>query len=47
MKAIIIQPPYSNDLSFSEEYFQFKLDRLEECDKTADIIVLPEYSDDP
>lgn len=47
MKTIIIQPPYSNDLSFSEEYFQFKLDRLEECDKTADIIVLPEYSDVP
>ena len=47
MKACIIQPPYSRDVTFSEEYFQYKLDRLAECDGSADIIVLPEYSDVP
>ncbi len=47
MKAVIIQPPYSRDVSFSDEYFTYKLDRLNECDSTADIIVLPEYSDVP
>ena len=47
MKAYIIQPPYSRDVSFSDEYFRFKLDRLDECDESADIIVLPEYSDVP
>ena len=47
MKAVIIQPPYSNDVSFSDEYFDFKLKQLDLCDKTADIIVLPEYSDVP
>ncbi len=47
MKAVIIQPPYSRDVSFSDEYFEFKLDRLKSCDSSADIIVLPEYSDVP
>lgn len=47
MKACIIQPPYSRDVKFSDEYFKFKLDRLEECDNSVDIIVLPEYSDVP
>ena len=47
MKAYIIQPPYSRDLSCSDDYFNFKLEKLNECDETADIIVLPEYSDVP
>ncbi|MBE6750011.1 MAG: hypothetical protein E7560_02485 [Ruminococcaceae bacterium] len=47
MKACVIQPPYSNDVSFSDEYFEFKLKKLDECDETVDIIVLPEYSDVP
>lgn len=47
MKAFIIQPPYSNDVSFSDEYFNYKLDMLDKCDESADIIVLPEYSDVP
>ena len=47
MKACIIQPPYSNDVSFSEEYFAYKLEQLDKCDKSVDIIVLPEYSDIP
>ena len=47
MKACIIQPPYSNDVSFSEEYFAYKINLLEQCDESLDIIVLPEYSDVP
>lgn len=47
MKACIIQPPYSRDTSFSDEYFDYKLRMLDECDESLDIIVLPEYSDVP
>lgn len=47
MKAYIIQPPYSRDVSFSDECFSYKLNELERCDDTADIIILPEYSDVP
>ncbi len=47
MKARIIQPPYSRDTSLSDEYFEYKLARLNECDESLDIIVLPEYSDVP
>lgn len=47
MKACIIQPPYSNDVSFSDEFFQYKLELLDKCDESMDIIVLPEYSDVP
>ena len=47
MKACIIQPPYSYDLSLSDEYFEYKLKLLDECDEMVDIIVLPEYSDVP
>ena len=47
MKACIIQPPYSRDVSFSDEYFDYKIKKLDECDETMDIIVLPEYSDVP
>lgn len=47
MKACIIQPPYSRDVGFSDEYFAYKLRMLDECDESVDIIVLPEYSDVP
>ncbi len=47
MKACIIQPPYSRDTSYSDEYFEYKLNLLDKCDDTVDIIVLPEYSDVP
>jgi len=47
MKACIIQPPYSRDVNDCEEFFQFKMDMLDKCDDTLDIIVLPEYSDVP
>lgn len=47
MKACVIQPPYSNDVSFSDEYFAYKLQQLDALDNSVDIIVLPEYSDVP
>ena len=47
MKACVIQPPYSNDVSFSDEYFAFKLQQLDALDDSVDLIVLPEYSDVP
>lgn len=46
MKVCVIQPPYSRDVSYSEEYFKYKLDLLDKC-TDEDIIVLPEYSDVP
>ena len=47
MKAYILQPPYSRDLSLSDDCFEYKMNLLDECDESADIIVLPEYSDVP
>jgi len=47
MKACVIQPPYSRDVSFSQEYFDYKINMLDNCDESMDIIVLPEYSDVP
>lgn len=47
MKACIIQPPYSRDVSLSDAYFEYKMNCLDQCDSSADIIVLPEYSDVP
>ena len=46
MKVCVIQPPYSRDVSYSDEYFEYKLKMLDEC-TDEDIIVLPEYSDVP
>jgi glycerophosphoryl diester phosphodiesterase/predicted amidohydrolase len=42
-----MQPPYSRDVSFSDEYFNKKMAWLDECDESLDLIVLPEYSDVP
>ncbi len=47
MKACIIQPPYSRDTSYSDKHFEYKLQMLDKCDDSIDIIVLPEYSDVP
>ena len=47
MKACIMQPPYARNVSRADEYFQYKLDLLEQCDDSLDIIILPEYSDVP
>jgi len=47
MKACVIQPPYSMDLSLSDAYFAKKLELMDACDPSMDLIVLPEYSDVP
>ncbi|MBQ8508896.1 MAG: hypothetical protein IJ493_03215 [Clostridia bacterium] len=47
MKACVIQPPYSMDASLMDAYFEKKLELLNQCDESMDIIVLPEYSDVP
>lgn len=47
MKVSVFQPPYSKDVSRSDELFAYKLDLLDSCDDSIDIIVLPEYSDVP
>ena len=47
MKVCIIQPPYSTDYSKIDEYFNWQLDALAKCDKSMDIIVLPESCDVP
>ena len=47
MKACVIQPPYSRDLSQSDALFAKKLEMLDGCDESVDIIVLPESSDGP
>lgn len=47
MKACIFQPPYSRDTSHADEYFNYKINLLKQCDETLDIIVLPEYSEVP
>ncbi len=47
MKAYIIQPPYYNEKEAADELFRYKLDLLDKCDESHDIIVLPEYSDLP
>ncbi len=47
MKACVIQPPYSMDVSKCDEYFEYKLDCLAKCDESMDLIVLPEDSDVP
>ncbi|MBE6615708.1 MAG: hypothetical protein E7631_10450 [Ruminococcaceae bacterium] len=47
MKACVIQPPYSMDLALSDAYFAKKLELMDACDPSMDLIVLPEYSDVP
>lgn len=47
MKVCVIQPPYGYDGTESDRYFEYKLARLDECDESVDLIVLPEYSDVP
>lgn len=31
MKVCIIQPPYSKDTSYSDEFFDFKMQMLDNC----------------
>lgn len=45
MKAYLIQPPYSMNYSDIDACFNELLKLLDLCDDSADVIVLPEYSD--
>ena len=47
MRACVIQPPYSHDLSEAEALFDYKIKALDALRGPMDIIVLPEYSDVP
>ena len=47
MRACVIQPPYSHDLSAAEKLFDYKMKCLDALEAPMDIIVLPEYSDVP
>ena len=47
MRACVFQLQYSNDLRYSDELFEKRLELLDGCEKDCDIIVLPEYSDVP
>jgi len=47
MKACIIQPPYSRDTKYADEFFAYKLRMLDECEEDLDLIVLPEDSEVP
>ncbi len=47
MKVAIIQPYYTTDFSRADELFAWEIKMLDECDKSMDIIVLPESSDVP
>ena len=47
MKVCLIQPEYSFNESDLDERFSGLLKKLDECDESLDIIVLPEYSDAP
>ena len=47
MKVCVIQPPYSFKEGDLDACFKKVLTLLDNCDQTADIIVLPEHSDVP
>ena len=40
MKACVIQPPYSMEISLSDEYFERKLEYFRQYGDSMDIIVL-------
>ena len=44
MKACVIQPPYSMDLAYSDEYFAKKLEYLAACDASMDTILTNDYN---
>lgn len=41
MKACIVQPFYTTDLSRADELFEWELEALDKCDDSMDIIVFP------
>lgn len=47
MKAAIIQFPYSVNYEDADEIFEQELALLDACDASLDLIVLPEYGDEP
>lgn len=47
MKACIVQPFYTTDLSRADELFKWELEALDKCDGSMDIIVFPEACDVP
>ena len=47
MKVCIFQPEYSVDYTRSDEKFHWTMDKLDACDESTDLIVLPEFSDLP
>ena len=47
MKVCVIQPEYCLDHSRTEEFLQWELDALDQCDESMDVIALPESSDTP
>ena len=47
MKVTIIQPYYSFDSKDTEKCYNEMVKLLDSCDKSSDLIVLPEYSDIP
>ncbi len=47
MKVCIIQPPYYTDYSRSDECFNIEMEMLEKCDRSMDLIVMPESCDIP
>ena len=47
MKICVIQPPYSMEHADAENRFLWEMDALEKCDKSLDMIVLPEYANVP
>ena len=47
MKAAIIQPAYSMEFGGIDTCFSQLLNLLDQCDSSMDLIVLPEYSDNP
>lgn len=47
MKTCVIQPPHRRDTSEADSMFAYKLNLLDQCDSSLDLIVLPKYSDVP
>ena len=47
MKVCLIQPPYYMESALSDICFDAKMNMLDACNETLDVIVLPEYSDLP
>ena len=47
MKACTVQPSYSTKFLDSDRIFQEILGLLDACDRSMDLIMLPEYSNVP